>query len=199
MPIEPPRGPPNRRETYARRQHQFAPSIDESSKSGLFRRDSTKSLPPQPFLNPPKVNVDGRLPDPPILTCHEPLPLRILVSKLNESPATIFLELLQVALIANTTCRAHELSRSDPASWVIMSSANMHRPLGNPQDGETGKEMEIDAGLWNRIALPSNVAPSFSTCNISRNYFVDVNIGLSYGTAGNINVSHSSVYVDLCI
>ena len=114
--------------------------------------------------------------------------------KLNESPATIYLELLQVALIANTTCRAHELSRSDPASWVIMSSANMHLPLGNPIDGEGGKEMEIDAGLWNHLPLSSNVAPSFETCNISRNYFVDINVGLSYGTAGNINVSRSSVY-----
>ena len=139
---------------------------------------------------PPKVSIDGRLPDPPVVSCNEPIPLRVLVTKLNESPATMFLELLQVALIANTTCRAHELTRSDPASWVIMSSANMHLPLSNSKDAEIGKEMEIDAGLWNRLPLPSSVAPSFATCNISRNYFVDINVGLTYGTAGNVNVSH---------
>ena len=197
MPIEPPRPPPNKRETYARRQHQFAPSIDGPSKSGLFRRDSTRSQASQQSLIPPKVSIDGRLPDPPVVTCNEPLPLRILVTRLNESPATIYLELLQVALIANTNSRAHELSRSDSTSWVIMSSANMHLPLGTPEDGETGKEMEIDRGLWNHLPLLSNVAPSFSTCNISRNYFVDINVGLSYGTAGNTNVSDSSVYISM--
>ena len=74
----------------------------------------------------------------------------------------------------------------------------MHLPL-NPVDGENGKEMEIDAGLWNRLPLPSNVAPSFSTCNISRNYFVDINVGLQQGIGGNINVSRSNVYIDLPI
>ena len=195
MPIEPPRPPRNKRETYARRQHQFAPSVDGPSKSSLFRRDSTKSQASQQSVLPPKVCVDGRLPDPPIITCNEPLPLRILITKLNDSPATIYVDLLQVALVANTTCRAHELSRSDPNSWVIMSTANMHLPL-NPVDGENGKEMEIDAGLWNLFPLPSNVAPSFSTCNISRNYFIDISVGLQYGSGGNISVSRPKLYLN---
>lgn len=69
-----------------------------------------------------------------------------------------------------------------------MSTSNMNIQLGSSSDNESGKELNIDAKLWNHIPLPNTVAPSFETCNLSRNYFLDVKVGLAYGSPQNISV-----------
>lgn len=137
---------------------------------------------------PPNVAVDGRLPDPAIISCNEPLPLRILVSKLNETPATIYLQLLNIELVSHTTTRAHQLQKSDSASWVIMSVSNMRMPLTVSEKYGSTNDLEIDAKLWNQVPIPNTVAPSFSACNITRSYSLDIKIGLSYGSSDEIFV-----------
>lgn len=189
LPIEPPREPPNRRESFARRSHQFSPSIDVREKPGLFRKPSVTPESPASSVPPPTISIEGRLPDPPIATCNEALPLRILVTKKNESPAFIYLQTLSITLIGYTTIRAHELRRQEAGSWVIMSLANIHKPI-NKTVGNDGKVLEIDPKLWNQTPLPNTVCPSFETCNISRCYELEVKVGLSWGSSSNINVSH---------
>lgn len=183
IPIEPPRGPENRRESYARREHQFAPKIEGPPKQGLFNRKSP--VPSTPEV-PPSIRLDGRLPDPAIISCSEPLPLRILISKLNESPSTIYLQLLHIELVGHTHIRAHELQIPRTISWVILSASNMKMPLGN-RDG-SDKDLEIDRKLWSQIPLPKTVAPSFDTCNITRSYSLDIKVGFSYGSSNKIYV-----------
>ncbi len=187
LPIEPPREPPNRRESFARRSHQFSPSIDVPEKPGLFRKPSTAPESIAPRVPPPTISIEGRLPDPPIATCNEALPLRILVTKKNETPATIYLQTLSVTLIGYTTIRAHELRRQEAGSWVIMSLANIHKPI-NKTVGNDGKTLEVDPKLWNQSPLPNTVCPSFETCNISRRYELEVKVGLSWGSSKNIHV-----------
>ena len=186
FPIENPRDPPNRRESYARRQHQFSPHVQTPSKPGVFRKQSTASI--ITSSEPPKISVDGRLPDPAIVTCNEPLPLRVLVKKLNETSETIFLQLFQLELIGYTKIRAHELQRTESNSWIITSLTNLRIPLGNAET-PSGKDIEIDNKLWNHIPLPNTVAPSFDTCNLSRVYELEIRVGLSYGASGSIKVS----------
>lgn len=183
IPIEPPRGPENRRESFARREHQFAPKIEVPSKLGLFNL-----RPPGPSTPEvsPSIRLDGRLPDPAIISCSEPLPLRILIGKLNESPSTIYLQFLHIELIGHTHIRANELQISHAMSWVILSASNMKMPLGN-RDG-SGKDMEIERKLWSQLPLPKTVAPSFDTCNITRSYSLDIKVGLSYGSSNKIYV-----------
>ncbi|KAL2222309.1 hypothetical protein M432DRAFT_218375 [Thermoascus aurantiacus ATCC 26904] len=184
LPIEPPRtGNPNE-ETYARRQQQFSKHVAASPKKSLFHKIPTPS-----FLDtggePPRISVDARLPHPPILTCNEPLPLRILVKKLTPSSETIFLQSLQIELIAYTHIRAHDLTRKESGSWVILSHSNMNMILGRGDDPE-GTEWKIDATMWNRIPLPNTVAPSFETCNIARTYELEIRVGLAHGSPGAI-------------
>lgn len=188
LPIEPPRQPPNKRESFARRSHQFSPSIEIPEKPGLFRKPSAATDPSAPIVPPPSISIEGRLPDPPVATCNEALPLRILVTKKNETPATIYLQTLSVMLIGYTSIRAHELRRQEVGNWVIVSLAKIHKPLGNTLSSDGGKILELDPKLWNLLPLPNTVCPSFETCNITRNYELEVKVGLSWGSSRNINV-----------
>ena len=184
LPIEPPRDPPNRRESYARRRHQFSPHVDVPQKSGPFRK---ASVPTSSKEEAPKISVDGRLPDPAIITCNEPLPLRVIARKLNETSEILFLTLLQVELIGYTTIRAHDLTRKESSSWVVVSLANLKIPLGNSET-PADRDMEVDQKLWTNIPLPNTVSPSFETCNLSRHYTLQIRIGLVYGRPGNMKV-----------
>ncbi|KAJ5558063.1 hypothetical protein N7535_009553 [Penicillium sp. DV-2018c] len=178
LPIEPPRaGNPNE-ETYARRQHQFSKIQVGSKKKSLFSRGPPTSY--DGIAEPPRVSVDARLPHPSILTCNEAVPLRLLVKRLTDGPDTIFLQMLQVELISYTKILAHDLTRTETGSWVIMSLSNMNTPLGKPGD-PVGTDWAIDPKLWNRIPLPNSVAPSFQTCNIERYYELEVRVGLTHG------------------
>lgn len=182
LPIEPPRTGNPSEEMYARRQHQFSnKQARPQKKRSLFQKHSVPLFPN--VEEPPALSVDTRLPNPPILTCNEPIPLRILVKKLNDAPETVFLQMLQIELIAYTHIRAHDLRRTQAGSWVIVSTSNMSMPLGSPSD-PAGTEWTIQPGFWDHIPLPNTVAPSFETCNISRTYELEVRIGFTYGSHG---------------
>ncbi|KAL4961234.1 arrestin (or S-antigen), N-terminal domain protein [Aspergillus stella-maris] len=183
LPIEPPRTGNRKEEAYARRQHQFASGPTPSPKS-LFHKSSKSHLKDH-NAGSLRVAADLRLPNPSILTCNEPIPMRILVSKLSESFETVFLQMLQIELISHTNIKAHDLKRTETGSWVIFSRSNMGIPLGRGGD-PSGSEWTVDANMWNHLPLPSSVAPSFQTCNISRTYELEVRIGLAHGTVGNM-------------
>ena len=185
LPIEPPRGGNPNEETYARRQHQFSKVHAPHKKKSIFSRGH--SAPGEIYAEPPRVSVDARLPNPSILTCNEPVPLRLLAKKLTEGPDVIFLQMLQVELISYTKILAHDLSRTESGSWVIMSRSNMSMPLGKPED-PVGTDWTIDPKLWNRVPLPNSVAPSFATCNIERSYELEIRVGLTHGNAREMHV-----------
>lgn len=95
--------------------------------------------------------------------------------------------MLQIELIAYTKILAHDLTRTETGSCVVMSRSNMAIPLGNAADA-VGAEWKIDPGLWNRLPLPPSVAPSFETCNIERTYELEMRVGLTHGTGRIIKV-----------
>ncbi|KAJ5273872.1 hypothetical protein N7478_008997 [Penicillium angulare] len=180
LPIEPPRtGNPNE-ETYARRPHHFSKFQPGKSKKNLFSRTSKDDN-----FEPPRVSVDARLPNPSILTCNEPVPLRLLARKLSEGPDMIYLQMLQVNLISFTKVIAHDLTREETNTWVVVSRSNMGVQIGKPDD-PAGTDWAIDPNLWNKVPLPNSVAPSFETCNIERRYEVEITVGLTHGTPGNM-------------
>ncbi|KAL4945936.1 hypothetical protein BDV06DRAFT_183659 [Aspergillus oleicola] len=183
LPIEPPRTGNRKEEAYARRQHQFSSGPTPSPKS-LFNKSSKSQLKDH-NAGSLRVSADLRLPNPSILTCNEPIPMRILVSKLSESFETVFLQMLQIELISHTNIQAHDLKRTETGSWVIFSRSNMGIPLGRGGD-PAGSEWTIDENMWNRLPLPSSVAPSFQTCNISRTYELEVRVGLAHGAVGKM-------------
>lgn len=134
-------------------------------------------------LAPARFSIDARIPNPAVLTCGQDLPIKILVKQLNERSEELYLQTLQIELIGFTKVRAHEATRTETNSWVIISLSNLNQPIGAFNDpAET--ETELTKELWYGHRLPDTVAPSFVTCNISRSYELQVSTGLSYGPRG---------------
>jgi hypothetical protein len=126
------------------------------------------------------VQVEARLPVHTIITCNEPLPLRLLVTKLNETSVKIYLSTLQIELIARTHVRAHGLARVDTTNSILTSKSNMTVPIGSAKD-EAHVAMVVPSWLWENILVPDTVPPSFNTCNLSRKYELDITVGLTHG------------------
>ena len=131
--------------------------------------------------------MDARLPNPPILTCNEDIPLRILVARLSNFSDHLFLQSLQIELSGYTQVKAHDLERKESTSWLIMSMSNMGIPIGSTSD-TVGTEVPLNREYWDQRPLPNTVAPNFETCNISRTYEVEVRVGLSCGSAKDSKV-----------
>jgi len=195
LPIEPPRPAQSDGESYARRQHQFlenAQSVAAGKKKSFFnfdKKSSSTSLPPpsptSPSTSPgailPRFSVDARLPNPAILTCAKDIPLRLLIKNVSEREKNAYLQMLQIELIGYTKVRAHEVQRTESNSWIISSFSNMNIPLGSPSD-PVGTEIPINPEYWSDKPLANTVAPSFTTCNLSRFYELEVRVGLGYGS-----------------
>lgn len=183
LPIEPPRPAPTTNEVYARRPFAFQAGLSShAKKTSMFKKT------PTPMSDTaPKGEVDARLPSPAVLTCNEPIPLRIILRKTNESQENVFIVSLQAHLFGHTEVRAQDVSRTETSTWVLMSLNGLSIPVGSPSD-PVRKENIIDGSLWDRIPLPNTVAPSFSTCNLTRKYELEVRVGLGYGVIGEIQV-----------
>ncbi|MBA7494016.1 hypothetical protein ES702_04583 [subsurface metagenome] len=178
LPIEQPRPKDRDGETYGRRKHQFQGFNGQPVKrKSLFRSSSG----PAPDQEPLAFQVDARLPDPAIITCREPLPLRIIIERLNSSTSSIYLSMLQIELIGNTEIRAHDLHRKESGTWLLVSQANLSVPLEHPSN--KSNVWTVPPHFWENVSLPSSVVPTFRTCNISRTYELEVRIGLSHGMA----------------
>ena len=185
LPIEPPRAPPTTNEIYARR-----PYVFQAGLAGYARKSSMfKKTPAKLSDTAPKGEVEARLPSPAVLTCNEPLPLRIIARKTEQSAESVFLVSLQVHLFGSTEVRAQDVVRTETSTWILMSLNGLSIPIINGSD-EVRKETILDNALWDGIPLPNTVAPSFSTCNLTRRYELEVRVGLGYGVPGEIQVSH---------
>lgn len=189
MPIEPPRPPHTSNEAFARRPYAFQTIAGVAKKKGFFGKAPSKLSD-----TPPKGELDARLPSPPILTCNEPVPLRLLLRKTAESPEQVYLMALQVNLIGSTEVRAQDVKRTEISTWVLMSLGGLSLPIGKPDDA-LRTETLVDPDLWNQIPLPNTVAPSFSTCNLTRSYELEVQVTLAYGVPGDIQVCGSWIFI----
>jgi hypothetical protein len=181
LPIEPPRPPDSLQEVFAKRKQQFSKYTPAPAKTGFFRRATAPDL--SSTEDPPLLQVEARLPVNTIITCNEPLPLRLLVTKLNETSVKIYLSTLQIELIARTYVRAHGLERVDTTSIVLTTKSNMTVPIGSSKD-EAHVALVVPPWLWENILVPDTVPPSFNTCNLSRKYELDITVGLTHGDSG---------------
>jgi hypothetical protein len=110
------------------------------------------------------------------------------VKQLTERDQPLYLQSLQVELFGYTHVRAHEVKRQESNSWVIFTAANMDLPIGSPTDA-VATETEISKEYWYNRPLPSAVAPTFVTCNLKREYELEVRVGLTYGSGKGVRKS----------
>jgi Arrestin (or S-antigen), N-terminal domain len=180
LPIEPPKPAPSAKDVFARSPYEFKPL---SSSSDVVSSNNAAIV-----LNTlPKGEAEARLLGPGVLTCNEPIPLQLMVKNLNDSPQQLFITSFELHLIGTTIIRAVEVVHAETTSWAIITSKSLAIPVGNPLNAtRTGRV--VDKKLWDSMPLPSSVVPSFYTCNIRRQYELEVQLGLGYGTPGNILV-----------
>jgi hypothetical protein len=160
----------------------FQAPLPGGKKGGLFSKKKAELSD-----MPPKGEVDARLPSPAVLTCNEALPLRLIVRRTSDSPESVFLQSLQVQLIGSTEVRAQDVVRTETSTWVLMTLTGLGMQIGKAGDAK-GTEAVVDSSLWSGIPLPNTVAPSFTTCNLTRKYELEVRVGLGFGVVGDIQV-----------
>ncbi|KAK4201476.1 hypothetical protein QBC40DRAFT_278287 [Triangularia verruculosa] len=200
LPIEPPRPPKSNQEAYARRPFAFQPRTPPSTappstkkRTSFFGRSSTPQPPPpvggpsnassstEPSpATPPSIEMSARLPHPAILTCNKPVPLRLIAKKLAPSNGEVYLIAVQIDLIGKTIVRCQDLVNTEINRWVIVSRQGLSIPVSK-QDDAVGTEVILPDAVWNNVPLPNTVMPSFLTCNLSREYSLEVKLGLAWG------------------
>ncbi|KAK4179915.1 hypothetical protein QBC36DRAFT_57160 [Triangularia setosa] len=204
LPIEPPRPPKSNQEAYARRPFAFRPRTPPSTappstkkRTSFFGR-STTPQPPPPVggpsnssssteaspATPPSIEMSARLPHPAILTCNKPIPLRLLAKKLAPSNGEVYLVAVQIDLIGKTIVRCQDLINTELNRWVIVSRQGLSIPVSKLDD-TVGTEVVLPDAIWNNVPLPNTVMPSFLTCNLSREYQLEVKVGLAWGKPDN--------------
>ncbi|OAQ99090.1 hypothetical protein LLEC1_02562 [Akanthomyces lecanii] len=199
MPIEPPRLASRGQESFARRPFSFAsrpPSPQGKQKGSLFgMKKSSKeksecestedsSAPPQ------SVELSARLPHPLVLTCNRPVPLRLIAKKLVNNQQQVYLASFQMDLIGTTTLSAHGQTLQKSNRWIIASNPQLEVPLITPT-GEVGSEIVVSDEHWSQKPLPNTVAPSFTACNISRRYEVQILTTLRLGKKNSKNIAET--------
>ncbi|KAI1372008.1 hypothetical protein F4677DRAFT_277116 [Hypoxylon crocopeplum] len=187
LPIEPPRPAKTNQEAFARRPFTFRPRAALQQRKSLFF--GSKSSPATPTENsnqpPPSIEMSARIPFPSILTCNEPLPLRIIARKLAPTTAReqqVYLTALEIALVGYTQVRVQTLENMERTKWVLLSAPQLSPPLAlNPSTDPVDAEFEVPKSLWQDRRLPNTIAPSFRTCNLARRYEIEIILTLSWG------------------
>ncbi|KAI1630550.1 hypothetical protein F4809DRAFT_287833 [Biscogniauxia mediterranea] len=185
LPIEPPRPAKTNQEAFARRPFAFRPRTTAAQRrsffGGLSRQPSTPQLDDSSQSSPPpSVEMSARIPFPTILTCNEPLPLRLIAKKLAVASEQVYLTALEIDLIGYTQVRVQNLTNVERTVWVVVSAPNLSIALGSPDDA-VDTEFEVPSSLWGNRRLPNTIAPSFRTCNLARRYEIELKLTLSWG------------------
>ncbi|KJZ78691.1 hypothetical protein HIM_02082 [Hirsutella minnesotensis 3608] len=187
LPIEPPRPVKSGQEAFARRPFTFrpkSPPLPDKKRSSFFsgkpeKRTSEGASSSDP--SPPSVELSARLPHPAILTCNQPVPLRLIAKKLVGSPEQVYLVSFQMDLVGVTEIRSHNIVNQKVNRWVVASGPNLSIPLTSSPQDEVGHEFVVPDDLWKHRPLPNTIAPSFVTCNLSRRYELEIKLGVAWG------------------
>lgn len=54
-------------------------------------------------------------------------------------------------------------------------------PIGSPSDA-LNTEIPINAEYWSGKPIPNTVSPTFTACNLSRSYELEIRVGIGYGS-----------------
>ncbi|KAJ2995000.1 hypothetical protein NUW58_g1397 [Xylaria curta] len=182
LPIEPPRPDSQKQEAFARRPFAFKPRTPLSGRRSFFGSKPTNA-PNGTGQTPPSVEISARLPFPSILTCNEPIPLRLIAKKLVPSQEQVHLTALEIALVGYTHVRVANLEKVERTRWIVVSALNLSIALGPPTD-PVDTEFEVPNTIWATQRLPNTVAPSFRTCNLMRRYELEMKLSLNWGLLG---------------
>ncbi|KAK6218259.1 electron carrier [Pestalotiopsis sp. IQ-011] len=194
LPIESPRPPVTKQEAFARRPFTFQPRTPHQAmkkRTSFFGSKNTKNDDEEPI--PPSFEMSARLPFPSILTCNQPIPLRLVAKKVAPSQEQVYLTSLEICLVGFTDIRVFDTQHSEVTKWVVASGTNLAIPVGDAADA-VDTETVLPDRFWAERPLPNTVAPTFTACNLSRRYEIELRITLSWGKPAKIGSRAAAPY-----
>ncbi|KAI8633662.1 hypothetical protein F5Y19DRAFT_247675 [Xylariaceae sp. FL1651] len=193
LPVEPPRPKLSQQEAFARRPFTFKPRTPLPTRKSFFgSKPTAANVSNSAGQTPPSIEMSARLPYPSILTCNEPIPLRLIARKLVSAQEQVYLTALEVALVGYTHIRVANYENVERTIWIVASALNLSIALGSPTD-PPDTEFEIPKTVWATQRLPNTIAPSFKTCNLARRYELELKLSLSWGLPGSGKSSSGSL------
>jgi hypothetical protein len=137
---------PSDNEAFAKRQFEFPSNILKApKKKGLF--GGFRQAPAEPKTTPIRVSVETRLPVPSILVPNDPIPLRILLVKLEPFTHTVHIRNIRISLICYTNYTARGVGQSISNTITVFSVPDTRIPFGNA-DSPMGAKVEAIPNLW---------------------------------------------------
>ncbi|KAK9468557.1 hypothetical protein V1512DRAFT_259773 [Lipomyces arxii] len=213
LPFEPPRPDTHGEQFFVRRKHQFpylpsheridghaptGPAIPPKKKGFLSALSAASRQAPFVRQSGPEFYLEARVPDPPIMTPAEPLPLHLFVSSASPLTVPLFLHALRVNLVARTLIAAQEHNRETAYGLTIHNSENLKLQMGqivNPKPGTF--EAEFDLRKCGQIVLPNTIPPSFKTCNVARKYSLEIFAKVSHSRHGEADIIALAFDIDV--
>ena len=116
--------------------------------------------------------------------------MRIILKKLDEFPHPIIIRGLQLRLLSKTHIECFDLQRDVFGNLEFFSNFDLRVPVG-AEASTPDRELEVDSAVWRDCRLPTSVAPTFMSCNISRAYLLELIIGVGVGEMPNYDVRKS--------
>jgi hypothetical protein len=141
------------------------------------------SEPISPRSQEPIYEIEATLLNGPFLVLGQPIPLRVEITHLPglSSNYSVSLHDFQSMLIETTEVRATGLSESKTRSWIIQTMANLRQNLVPGYDDMAEPVLRVDESVWTRHVVPTFLTPTFETCNVSRNFKLEVRLGIWFG------------------
>ncbi|KAL2844012.1 hypothetical protein BJX68DRAFT_269878 [Aspergillus pseudodeflectus] len=142
------------------------------------------SEPISPRSQEPICQIEATLLNGPFLVLGQPIPLRVEMTNLpglSSSNHTVSLHDFQSMLIETTEVRAKGSIESKTRSWIIQTMANLRQSLVSGYDDMAEPVLRVDEGVWTRHVVPTFLTPTFETCNVSRNFKLEIRLGIWFG------------------
>ncbi|KAL3450768.1 hypothetical protein BJX65DRAFT_304923 [Aspergillus insuetus] len=141
------------------------------------------SEPISPRSQEPICEIEATLLNGPFLVLGQPIPLRVEITHLPGlfSNYSVSLQDFQSMLIEATEVRAKGSSEFKTRSWIIQTMANLRQSLVPGYDDMAEPVLRVDEGVWTRHVVPTFLTPTFETCNVSRNFKLEIRLGIWFG------------------
>lgn len=188
--------------------NQDQPGNPQGKKEGAFKslRAAFSSSRPSMTYNGPSVLFEMRFPQLFNPTASCPARLYFISQsdpRLLPMQSLIVNELI-LKLYAVTDTRAQNYTKRYTHSLTLMEETNLNIELPFSEFTETnlpnlGKvwEAELPNSIWEKVAIPGSVAPSFQICNIARSYAFEAIVGIS--PAHGVRPNYVSVSGDIVL
>lgn len=85
----------------------------------------------------------------------------------------------QSMIFETTEVRARGAVERLTRSWIVQTMANLQQPFTTPSDERN--RGSVDDSLWRPWAVPLFLTPTFETCNVSRDYKLEIRLGIGLG------------------